>query len=130
MWSSQFSLQVSLLFLAVVSFYSSLLKKSRSFLLGQVQIISRQIKSGSFEVYFLQLSTVLFQVLHKMHWNAHKYRYILYRESFVLTLIQIFTTIFKPKFTQSNSAFHLREVGKIDLIEHKNNLTSSMKMCA
>lgn len=129
MWSSQFSLQVSLLFLAVVSFYSSLLKKSRSFLLGQVQIIFRQIKSGSFEVYFL-LSTVLFQVSHKMHWNAHKYRYILYRESFVLTLFQIFTTIFKPKFTQSNSAFHLREVGEIDLIEHKKNLTSSMKMCA
>lgn len=129
MWSSQFSLQVSLLFLAVVSFYSSLLKKSRSFLLGQVQIIFRQIKSGSFEVYFL-LSTVLFQVLHKMHWNAHKYRYILYRESFVLTLFQIFTTMLKPKFTQSNSAFHLREVGEIDLIEHKKNLTSSMKMCA
>lgn len=129
MWSSQFSLQVSLLFLAVVSFYSSLLKKSRSFLLGQVQIIFRQIKSGSFEVYFL-LSTVLFRVLHKMHWNAHKYKYILYRESFVLALIQIFTTILKPKFTQSNSAFHLREVGEIDLIEHKKNLTSSMKMCA
>lgn len=130
MWSSQFSLQVSLLFLAVVSFYSSLLKKSRSFLLGQVQIIFRQIKSRSFEVYFLQLSTVLFQVLHKMHWNAHKYKYILYRDSFVLTLFQIFTTMFKPKFTQSNSAFHLREVGEIDLIEHKKNLTSSMKMCA